>query len=217
METRFRDRSDAGRRLGERLSSLRDEDVLILGLARGGVVVAAEVARALRATLDVVVVRKVGAPHNPEFGIGAVGPGGARAFDADVVARLGLSADDLDRLAAPEEAELRRRLTAYRDGRPAPEVAGRTAILVDDGLATGVTASAAATYLRQLAPRRLILAVPVGSPSAVARMEAEVDEVVCLAAPDDFYAVGPCYEDFRQTTDEEVTPLLQSSRGGYLG
>jgi predicted phosphoribosyltransferase len=208
MDTRFRDRADAGRRLAARLAPLRAEDPVVLGLARGGIVVAAEVAKAVGAPLEVLVIRKVGAPNHPEYGIGAVAPGGGRSFDAASVAALGLSSDELARLASAEELEVRRRLDTYRQGRPDPELRGRTAILVDDGLATGVTAIAAVEYVKGQGARRVILASPICSPTAAARLRRYVDEVVCLCSPEGFRSVGQWYENFEQTTDEEVLALL---------
>jgi predicted phosphoribosyltransferase len=208
MDTRFRDRADAGRRLAARLVPLRAENPVVLGLARGGVVVAAEVAQALGSPLDVLVVRKVGAPQHPEFGIGAVVPGGERSFDAKTVAALGLAPEELAKLAAAEELEVKRRLDAYRQGRPEPDLRDRTVVLVDDGLATGVTAIAAADYVRAQDPRKVVFASPICSPSAAARLRRHVDEVVCLCSPEGFRSVGQWYENFDQTTDEEVLALI---------
>jgi predicted phosphoribosyltransferase len=217
MEIRFLDRSDAGRQLATALMRLEGEKPVVLGLARGGVVVAAEVARGLGASLDVMVARKVGAPSHPEYGIGAVAPGGGEVFDRNAVARLGISEEQLRALAARETVELERRLEAYRPEREPLDVADRTVILVDDGLATGITAIAAARYLRSLYPRRLVLAVPVCAPQSASNLADEVDEIVCLAQPERFYAVGQWYEDFSQTEDSEVLELLaRAPNGGYL-
>jgi predicted phosphoribosyltransferase len=180
-------------------------------------VVAAEIARVLDADLDVLVARKVGAPEFPEFGIGAVGPEGGRFFDDRSVRSLGLLPPELERLADAEEEEVRRRLSAYRQGRPAPTLEDRTVILADDGLATGITAVAAAEYARRKRPARLVLAVPVCSQQASELLASHVDEVVCLYSPEDFRSVGQWYEDFSQTTDQEVMMLLaEAERGGYL-
>lgn len=217
MDTRFRDRADAGRRLAARLAPLRAENPVVLGLARGGVVVTAEVAKAVGAPLEVLVVRKVGAPSNPEFGVGAVAPGGARRFDAATVSALGLEPEEMDRLASAEELEVNRRLHAYRQGRPPLELQDRTVILVDDGLASGVTSIVAGDYVRGQGAKRVILAVPICSPTAVARLRRHVDEVVCLCSPEGFRSVGQWYESFEQTTDEEVLALLQvPTQGSYL-
>lgn len=204
----FRDRADAGRRLAEALSEYHGRRPVVLGLARGGVVVAAEVAKALEADLDVFVARKVGAPSNPEYGIGAVAPEGARYFDEAAVDRLNLSPVEMDRLARREEQEMQRRIAAYRGGRPMPELDDRVAILVDDGLATGVTAAAAAMALRHLRPATLVFASPVCAEAGIARLRAYVDEVVCLGTPKEFASVGQWYETFGQTSDGEVAAIL---------
>lgn len=214
---RFRDRADAGRRLAERLAMPSGTRPLVLGLARGGMVVAAEVARALNADLNVLVARKVGAPAYPEFGIGAVGPDGARYFDDRSVASLGLTSGDLDELSEREAREVRRRLEAYRGDRAAPVLRDRVVIVVDDGLATGVTAVAAMRYVRGGHPSRTILAVPVCAGAAADLLAGYVDELVCLSRPDDFRSVGEWYDDFDQTSDREVVRLLAEAReAGYL-
>lgn len=208
----YRDRSDAGQALAAHLGHLRDADPLVLGLARGGVPVAAEVARALGAPLDVMVARKLGAPTNPEFGIGAVAPGGVRVLDEASVRALDVTDNELDQLAHDESLEVERRLLLYRgDARP-PDVERRTVILVDDGLATGVTARAAIASLRKLGAARVVLAVPVGAPDSVAALQHVADEVVCPEQPLDFRAVGLWYDEFEQTSDEEVVKLLGPRR-----
>jgi putative phosphoribosyl transferase len=213
----FQDRTTAGRLLAEALRGRLGKQPIVLGLARGGVIVAGEVARVLGVPMDVLVVRKVGAPSFPEFGIGAVGPGGTRYFDRHSVEAVGLREDELDALAAKEEAEVRRRLAAYRGGRPDPALTGREVIIVDDGLATGVTAVAATEYVRSHKPSVVLLAAPVCSPSAAALLYRQDAEVVCLSRPEDFYAVGQWYTDFSQTTDEEVVGILQGlDSKGYL-
>lgn len=205
---RFRDRSDAGRQLAERLGPLTGEDVVVLGLPRGGVPVALEVARHLGAPLDVMGVRKLGAPRQPEFGFGAVAEDGARVVDEGTVAMLGLRGEEIAEVAAREEAELRRRVRRYRGDRPLPSLAGKTVIVVDDGLATGVTAAAALRAVRARQPRRLVMAAPVGAAPTVAALREEADEVVTVHAPDDFTAVGRWYEHFDQTSDETVEAAL---------
>lgn len=217
---RFSDRKDAGRQLADRLSVAGLHDPLLLALPRGGVPVAAEVADALAAPLEVLVARKIGAPGHAEFGIGAV----AEAPDArpeevvitDAARRLGVGAEDLQRLVEQARLELRRRVGAYRAGRPLPTVTGRTVVLVDDGLATGVTAEAALRALRLGRPDRLVLAVPVGAPDSVDRLSAIADEVVCVLMPDELVAVGQWYADFTQTTDAEVLALLARHRRGAV-
>lgn len=207
----YEDREDAGRRLAERLILYRDADPYILALPRGGVVVGYEVARALNAPLDVVIARKLGAPIQPEFGFGAVAPGGVRVLNEEAVRMLGLTDRDVDRIVAHEMQEIDRRTRQYRDERPPPDVRNRTAILVDDGLATGVTALAAVQAVRKWSPRRLVLAVPVAPPQAIEALSPHVDELVCLDMPAAFEAVGQWYYDFPQTTDQEVIDLLQSA------
>ncbi|MEU5510116.1 phosphoribosyltransferase [Streptomyces fungicidicus] len=209
---RFRDRRQAGRELAARLRERRDEgalpDPVVLALPRGGVAVAAEVARALDAPLDVLVVRKIGAPFHEEFGVGAMAGDGVPVFDEDSLFRLGLSESDLAAVVARERAELRRREERYRQGRPPPDTRGRTVVVVDDGLATGSTARAALRALRARDPGRLVLAVPVGAAEGLALMRSEADEVLCLHEPAAFMAVGQWYEEFDQLTDEDVLDAL---------
>jgi putative phosphoribosyl transferase len=207
-QIRFADRRDAGRQLARQLLPLAGENPLVLGLPRGGVPVAREVALALQAPLDFLAVRKLGAPHNPEYGIGAVAEDGTRVIDPEAIAILGISNGTLDSIAARETAELRRRVALYRDDRPPLEPAGHTAIVVDDGVATGVTDTAALRAVRRMGPRRLVLAVPVCPPDTARRLEEEADEVVCLQAPPRFFGVGQWYEDFSQVSDEEVVSIL---------
>ena len=204
----FHDREDAGRKLAARLTRFRALDPLVLGLPRGGVPVAYEVARALDAPLDVVVARKIGAPGHEEYGIGAVAQGGAFYLDEPRIAALGVHHTWLARAAAEQSAEIERRLRAYRGDRPTLDARDRVVILVDDGLATGVTTRAAVRALRKMGPREVVLAVPAAARDTARALRAEVDELICLEAPEDFYAVGQCYEDFGQTTDDEVIALL---------
>ena len=183
-------------------------DTLVLALPRGGVPVAFEVARALRAPLDIFLVRKLGVPGQEELAMGAIASGGVRVVNEDVVRHLGITPEVIDAVAAREQGELERRERAYRDERPAPDVRGRTVILVDDGLATGSTMRAAALALRQQGPARVVVAVPVASREACEEFRGEVDDIVCAATPEPFMGVGRWYEDFSQTTDEEVRELL---------
>ena len=213
----FNDRREAGQRLGEVLLAYRDEQPLVLGLPRGGVVVAYEVARMLKAPLDVIVARKIGAPGQPELGIGAIAPGDTLVVDPYIVRVLGLSEEDIRQLAEREQRELERRIRLYRGDKPMPDVTGRTVIVVDDGLATGVTARAAMRSLRKQHPRKIILAVPVCAPDTAEALKKEADEVICLFAPPDFRAVGLWYRDFSQTSDEEVIELLQKARAWMDG
>lgn len=210
--TRFRDRREAGRRLAARLTSLAAERPVVVGLPRGGVPVADEVAAALRAPLEILAVRKLGAPHNPEYGIGAIAEDGTRVFDAEALAVLGINGGVLDSIVARETAELHRRVAAYRGDRPAMELRGRTVVVIDDGVATGVTDTAALRAIRRRGPRRLVLAVPVCAPDSAARLRGEADEVVCLAEPPQLYGVGQWYRDFSQVSDQEVISALGTSR-----
>jgi predicted phosphoribosyltransferase len=208
----FQDRRDAGRQLARRLTHLRGQDAIVLALPRGGIVVGYEIARALGTPLDVIVARKLGAPGNPEFGFGAIAPGGVRFLDEQTVGWLGLSEEQIDRIAAEEALEMERRLRRYRGGRPLPDVRQRAVILVDDGLATGVTARAAIRAIRRWEPGHLVLAVPVSAPDTARAVSSEVDELVCLETPPGFMAVGQYYMDFEQTSDEEVIELIERAR-----
>lgn len=205
---RFSDRKDAGRRLADRLAPLRGPGVVVLGLPRGGVPVAAEVARGLGAPLDVLGVRKLRVPGQPELAMGAVGEGGVLVVEERVVRSAHLAPEVLDRAAGRERAELESRLQRFRDGRPGVPLAGRTAVVVDDGIATGSTARAACAVARAHGARRVVLAAPVCAPGSTRALAAEVDDLVCLQYPSDFRAVGQFYEDFRPTEDDEVVELL---------
>ena len=207
-QIRFADRRDAGRQLGERLLPFAHENPLVIGLPRGGIPVAREVALALHAPLDFIAVRKLGAPHNPEYGIGAVAEGGARVIDPEAIAILGLRNGVVDAIAARETAEVERRTVLYRDDSAPLDVTGHTVIVVDDGVATGVTDTAALRALRRRRPRRLILAVPVCPPDSARRLGEEADEVIALQQPPSFFGVGQFYEDFAQVSDEEVVSTL---------
>jgi putative phosphoribosyl transferase len=208
-EPRFRDRSDAGQRLASELMAYANHpDVIVLALPRGGVPVAYEVARALNAPMDVFLVRKLGVPGYEELAMGAVASGGVRVLNDQVVSGLRIPEYVIDAVAAWEQNELARREQLYRGDRPPPDVRGRTVILVDDGLATGATMHAAIKALRELQPARIVVAVPTASPETCNELRAEVDDVICAITPEPFYAVGLWYEDFSQTTDEEVRELL---------
>ena len=207
---RFRDRLDAGRQLAERLAHYAGRsDTIVLALPRGGVPVAYEIARAIGAPLDVFLVRKLGLPGHEEFAIGAIASGGVRVLNEETLRDYGVSREQVDIVVASEERELERRERQYRDDRPFPSVEGRVVILVDDGLATGSTMRAAVAALRQEHPARIIVAVPVAPPETCSELRQIVDEMSCLMTPDPFYAVGLWYEDFSQTTDEEVRACLE--------
>lgn len=206
---RFQDRRHAGRALARHLTTYANRaDVLVLALPRGGVPVAYEVARALRAPLDVFLVRKLGVPSHEELAMGALASGGVLVKTDDVVRALNIPDDVLSGVAAREAQELRRREQLYRDNRPSPDVRGRTIVLVDDGLATGSTMRAAVAALRRLSPARIIVAAPVAAADTCAELAALADEAVCALTPEPFMAVGLWYEDFTQTTDDEVRELL---------
>ncbi|GAA4213600.1 phosphoribosyltransferase [Microbispora amethystogenes] len=209
------DRRDAGLLLGERLRELRDSgdiqgDVVVVGLPRGGVPVALQVARALDAPLDVILVRKLGVPYQPELGFGAIGEGGVRVVNPDVVRLARLTDDEMAVVERRERAELERRAGRFRRGREPVDLAGRTVIVVDDGIATGGTARAACQVARAHGASRVVLAVPVGAPETIASLRGDADEIVCLDTPDHFWAIGAWYEDFTQTSDEDVMECLRS-------
>jgi putative phosphoribosyl transferase len=209
MARQFRDRTDAGRHLAEQLVMYTGRpNLLVLALPRGGVPVAFEVAKALNAPLDVFLVRKLGVPGHEELAMGALASGGVIVLNDDVVGPLRIPDQVIDRVAAVEQRELERRERLYRGDRPPIDARGRTAILVDDGLATGATMRAAAAALRRQQPARIVIAVPTAAPETCDEFRAEVDDIVCAITPDPFYAVGLWYEDFSQTTDDEVRYLL---------
>ncbi len=211
----YRDRVEAGQRLGERLEKFAaDRSTIVLALPRGGVVSGAEVARRLGAPLDVILVRKLGVPGHEELAMGAIATGGVRILSEDVIGLLGISEREVATVAAAEEDELGRREQAYRGSRAPPDVAGRTVILVDDGLATGATMRAAAAVIRAQGPKRLVVAVPVAPAPTCEALGDVADEVICLATPENFRAVGEWYEDFSQTSDEEVRRLLGTDAAG---
>ena len=205
----FANRAEAGRLLADALDDL-EGDVVVLAIPRGGVPVAAEIARRRGWPLDVVIPRKIGAPRNPELGLGAIAPG-VRVLDERIIGRLGVPREYLEQEIERQEAEITRRAEAYRRGRPPVDVAGKTAVIVDDGVATGGTAAAALRWARAQGADAVVLAVPVGAPESLRRLAPEADRIVVLAAPERFYAVGQWYRDFEQTSDEEVIRLLQEA------
>jgi len=212
MDHVFRDRHEAGRLLAGRLAIYADRpDVVILALPRGGVPVAFEIATALHVPLDVMVVRKLGVPGYEELAMGAIASGGVQVVNEEVMRNLGLSSAVLKSVAAMEHQELARRERLYRGERGSANVEGTTVILVDDGLATGSTMRAAVSALRQRRPARIVIAVPTAAPETCEELKAEVDEMICATTPTPFYGVGQWYDDFSQTTDEEVRDLLQQA------
>jgi putative phosphoribosyl transferase len=209
MQLPYTDRAEAARILAQSLTHYAGRsDIIVLGLPRGGIPIASEIARALGAVLDVMLVRKLGLPGHEELAMGAIASGGNRVLNADVVQQTGVSDEVIERVTALEQHELRRRERAYRGERPMPNLEGRCVILVDDGLATGATMRAAIAVVRQQKPARLVVAVPVAPESTIAVLQHEVDEVVCPATPEPFFGIGQWYEDFTQVTDEEVRDLL---------
>jgi putative phosphoribosyl transferase len=208
---RFMDRTDAGQALARSLEHLRGTDLVVLGLPRGGVPVAFEVANALTAPLDVIVVRKLGVPYQPELAMGAIGEGGIKVSNDDVIRRGGITPQEIAAVEQRERADLVQQAQRFRLGRPNVDVAGRTAVIVDDGIATGSTAAAACQVARQMRATRVILAVPVGAPESIRSLELVYDEVDCLYAPEHFMAVGTFYDNFRHVSDTEVTDLLARS------
>ena len=215
MKSYFRNRREAGQELAEKLTRYsRRDDAIVLGLARGGVPVAYAVASYLHLPLDVFIVRKLGVPGHGELAMGAIASGGVRVLNEDVVRALQPHADKIvETVTTRETAELERRELEYRDDRPPLEIRGRVVILVDDGLATGASMRAAAAALRQKAAGKIVVAVPVGAPDTCQEFEEEVDETICAIAPENFHGVGQFYEDFSQTSDDEVRELLAASAG----
>jgi putative phosphoribosyl transferase len=212
MDMIFADRAEAGRRLAAKLTGyVKRADLLVLGIPRGGVPVALEVARALHAPLDVFLSRKLGVPGQEELAFGALATGGLRVLDQDLIDEMGISGPEIERIAQKVRAELERRERVYREGKPPLDVAGKTVLLVDDGIATGASTLAAIKTLREMRPAKLVLAVPVAPASTCKRLSEQVDELVCVYAPEHFYAIGQFYEDFSQVSDTEVIELLRQA------
>ena len=208
----FIDRTDAGRRLAEKLAGYANRaDVVVLGIPRGGVPVALEVAKRLSAPLDIFLLRKLGVPGHEELAFGAIASGGVRLLDHAVIGALGISDEDIERVTSAERKELKRREKAYRGDRPSLNVTGKTVIVVDDGIATGSSMRAGIQALRQLQPARIVVAVPVAPIRTCNQLRSEADAVVCVLMPQSFYAIGQFYEDFSQISDEEVLALLEQA------
>ena len=208
----YKDRHEAGKALARHLEELRaDPNLIVLGIPRGGVVVAFEVARALEAPLDIYITRKIGVPYNPELAIGAVASDGTVFVEHDIAARMGASQEYIAAEIRAQQDEIQRRLDSYRRGRPGPNLADRTIVLVDDGVATGATVMVALRSLRRHKPRKLILAVPVAPPDTIAKLRREADQVICPMTPRLFWAVSGFYQIFGQTQDDEVVRLLESA------
>lgn len=211
----FKDRRFAGQVLAKELAAYTNHpDVLVLGLPRGGVPVAFEIAKALNAPLDVLVVRKLGVPDQEELAMGAIASGGVRIVNEYIISLVKISDEVIAKVAVQEERELERRERLYRSNRPLPNLQGRTVILVDDGLATGATMWAAVVAVRKQQPAQIVIAVPVGAPETCHELETKVDKIVCILTPSHFQSVGVWYENFPQTTDEEVCDLLAKAPGG---
>lgn len=208
----FRDREEAGQRLANNLEKFRGKDPIILGIPRGGVVVAYQVAKVLKAQLDVIIARKLGAPSQPEFAIGAIAPNGIRVLNEDSVHYFRLSKQDIENLVAKQQHEMERRIKLYRSGNVDLNVKDRIVIVIDDGLATGLTAVAAVRSVKKSGAKQIILAVPVCAADTFQNIQHEVDEVICLSVPEYFDAVGRFYQDFPQTTDDEVIALLKENK-----
>jgi putative phosphoribosyl transferase len=218
MERRFRNRTDAGQQLAQALAAYANQNnLIVLALPRGGVPVADEVAKSLHAPMDVYIVRKLGVPGQPELAMGAIASGGVRVLNQQVLDYLTITEEEIELVALKEERELERRERVYRGNAQAQNLRDQTVILVDDGIATGTTVKSAIIAIKRQQPQQLILAVPVAPPETVGELRKHVDQLVCLLSPDSFYAVGQWYQDFNQTTDKEVTQLLNQSQTGLFG
>lgn len=208
----FKDRYDAGRKLAAELIKYKDENPVIVALPRGGVIIGFEIAKLLKAPLDVIVARKIGAPFYPELGIGAIAPNGIKILDKNLIKSLNVSERALEKIIEQETIEMKRRSELYREDATLSDLAGKIVIVVDDGLATGVTARASIMSIKEMLPKKIVLAVPVSPPDTAKEFRKEVDQFICLHEPQEFYAVGAFYEDFRQISDEEVILLLKKAK-----
>lgn len=212
----YNDRYDAGQKLAEKLTKYTNDKPIIMALPRGGVVVGYEVAKMLKAPLDVIVARKIGAPFQPELGVGAIAPNGIRILNNELIRLLNIPESAVEEVIQKETIEMNRRINFYRKDLPLSDLKDKIVIVVDDGLATGVSTNAAVSAIRQMQPKKIVLAVPVAPPNTASRFKREVDEFICLNQPPDFYAVGYYYKNFTQTTDEEVVDLLQKAKNGFI-
>lgn len=211
----YKDRKDAGQELAQKLKKYAKDDPVVIALPRGGVILGYEVAKALKAGLDVIVPRKIGAPLQPEYGIGAIAPKGVRILNTRAIESLGISEDEIEYLTQMETKEMNRRMELYREGLEPFDLEKRTVIMVDDGIATGVSTKAAVLSVKKMNPKKIILAVPVCPQNTAEKFRNVVDEFLCLCEPQDFYAVGEHYDDFRQVSDEEVISLIQKAKNGF--
>ena len=208
----YKDRQDAGRKLAESLTKYIDEEPVIIALPRGGVVIGYEVAKKLHAPLDIIVARKIGAPFQPELGVGAIAQNGIRIINSETIRLLGVTEPQIEQIIKWETSEMDRRISLYRKGLPSLNLHGKTVIVVDDGLATGISTRAAVRSVKQMHPKKIILAVPVCPHDSAEKFRQEVDDFFCLNEPADFYAVGSHYADFKQVTDEEVIDIMQMAK-----
>lgn len=208
----YKDRYDAGQQLAEKLKKYTDDKPIILALPRGGVILGYAVAKALKAPLDVIVPRKIGAPYHPEFGVGAIAPNGVRIINSDTINLLKISDSEIEEITELETLEMNRRIKLYRKDLPPLDVNGKTVIVVDDGIATGVSTRAAIMSIKKMSPQKIVLAVPVCPPETTAKFQKEVDEFICLNEFPDFFAVSAYYNNFEQTSDAEVINLLQKAK-----
>lgn len=211
----YEDRHDAGIKLAEKLTKYKNDQPVIMALPRGGVIIGYEVAKMLNAPLDIIVARKLGTPFQPELGIGAIAPNDIRILNNELIKLLNIPESEIENIIQTETTEMNRRIDFYRKDLPQVDLKDKVVIIVDDGLATGVSTNAAVLAIRQMKPKKIILAVPVAPPNTASRFKKEIDEFLCLNQPPDFYAVGYYYNDFSQTTDEEVVDLLQKAKNNF--
>ncbi|RLG61007.1 phosphoribosyltransferase [Candidatus Geothermarchaeota archaeon] len=208
----FKDRFEAGRKLAERLKEYEKDNVLILAIPRGGVIIGYEVSKTIKAPLDLIIPRKLSAPGNPELAIGAVGPDGSMVLNKDIIKWLGVSTKYIEAEKERQMREVKRRMLRYRGSESLPEVKDKVVILVDDGIATGATMRAAIASVRKMGAKKIVVAVPVGPPETIKRLRKEADEVICLETPEPFFAIGQFYLDFEQVSDEEVIRFLKETK-----